>query len=97
MISTFQICRAANYFGHFVLPKYWILIVFQRLQDNPNRHELRVLANILQGSHPDSLAYHLEDMGLALQADNMCLLRNVRRRGLTEKFAFECKLKLSKL
>ena len=76
--SAFQICRAANYFGHFVLPKHWISIVFQRVKDNPNRHELRVLANILQGSHPESLAYHLEDVGLALQADNVCLLRNVR-------------------
>ena len=63
--------------------------MFQRLQDNPNRHELRVLANILQGSHPESLAYHLEDMGLALQADNMCLLRNVSRDEKTSNHALK--------
>jgi hypothetical protein len=63
--------------GHFVRPQQWSSIAFQRLHENPNHHDLRVLSHVLMGSDPESLAGHLEDTGLLLQEDAMCLTRNV--------------------
>ncbi|TRY69322.1 hypothetical protein TCAL_03232 [Tigriopus californicus] len=67
------ICRSAKLFGYFVPPRHWLSLVSARIQEDPNVHDLRVLSCILSGSDPVLLEGHLEDLGLFLQEDNICL------------------------
>lgn len=67
------VCRSAKLFGYFVPPRHWMSLVTSRIQEDPNVHDLKVLSSILSGTDPVLLEGHLEDLGLFLQEDNICL------------------------
>ena len=69
--------RAAFYLGHFVPPKTWIYLVYDRLkQENLQILELKIMNEIIAGSDSEFLKAHKVELAEILQSE-ICLKQDV--------------------